>query len=93
MDLKICSFNCCSLRKNIDLVRQLTENSFDVIMLQETMVTEEHLGILDYIDENYESVGIAATFSDIALTTMAGRPRGGLACLWRSNSSFIIEKV
>ena len=54
IDLKICTFNCCSLRKNIDLVRELTSGHVDIIALQETFVVEEKIGQLDFIDENYE---------------------------------------
>ena len=57
-NLKICSFNCCSLRKNIDLVRDLTNGCNDIVFLQETFVTEDKLGILDFIDENYECIGV-----------------------------------
>ena len=50
MDLKLCTFNCCSLKKNIDLVRELTSKCFDIIFLQETLVTKDRLGDLAFID-------------------------------------------
>ena len=93
MDLKLCSFNCCSMNKNVDIIRELTERSYDVIMLQETMLTDEKLGDLGFIDENYESVGVGATFSDKSLESMSGRPQGGMACLWKSNSLFNVDKL
>ena len=93
MDLKICTFNCCSLRKNINLVRKLTSDSFDIIFLQETFVLEDRLGDLEFIDENYDCVGLAATYSDRALTTNAGRAEGGLACLWKRNTHFKVNDV
>ena len=86
MDVSICSYNCCSLRKNIDIVRNLTEKKYDIIFLQETFVTEEKLGQLDYIDENYESAGVGAVYSERCLASMAGCPKGGMACLWRTDS-------
>ena len=93
MDISFCSYNCCSLRKNIDIVRQLTEKKYDFIFLQETFVTEDKLGQLDYIDENYESAGLSAVYSEQSLVSMSGRPRGGMACLWRTDSMLLINKV
>ena len=93
MKLSICSYNCCSLSKNIDIVRQLAGETCDVIFLQETLVTEERLGDLNYIDENYNVVGSASVYSDKAVESNSGRSEGGLACLWRKNSQFIVDKI
>lgn len=93
MDIKICSFNVCSLRKNVDIVRNLAECKFDVIFLQETFVVDEKLGELDFIDEFYESVGVGAVFSERSLVSMSGRPQGGMACLWRKGSHFSVDKI
>ena len=92
-DIKICTFNCCSLRKNIDLVRGLAASDFDIIFLQETFVTEDKLGLLDYIDENYDCFGVPAIFSEKSLVACAGRPEGGMAVLCKKNSTFNIKKV
>lgn len=92
-DVKICSFNCCSLRKNIDLIRNLTDGYNDVIFLQETFVTEDRLGILDFIDENYECIGVPAKYSEKSLTANAGRPEGGMAILWKKSSKFTVNKI
>lgn len=91
--LRICSFNCCSLKKNINLVRELTTSGYDFVFLQETFITEEKLGILGCIDENYDAVGVGATLSEKSLTSMAGRPEGGLAILWKKNSHFKVNKI
>ena len=58
MELKLCTFNCCSLRKNIDIVRELTNNKYDIILLQKTFITEDKIGMLDFIDERYECIGV-----------------------------------
>ena len=91
--LRICSFNCCSLRKNIDLVRQLADCCNDIIFLQETFVIEDKLGILDFIDENYECVGVAATYSEKSLISNEGRPEGGMAILWKKNCGFKVKNI
>lgn len=92
-NLKLCSFNCCSLRKNIELIRELALCDYDFIFLQETFITDEKLDLLEFIDENYECIGVGATFSDNVLRSMAGRPEGGLAILWKKNSVFNINKI
>ena len=71
------TFNCCSLRKNIDLIRELASGEYDFVFLQETFVTDEKLGMLEFIDEKYECISVGATFSDNVLRSMAGRPEGG----------------
>ena len=93
MDLKICTYNCCSLRKNINLIRGLTEDSIDIVFLQETLLLEEKLGDLAFIDENYDSVGVGAIYSEKALAANAGRAEGGLACLWKKNANFKVNKI
>ena len=92
-NLNVVTLNCCSLKKNIDLIRQLASDSFDIIFLQETFVIDEKLGILDYIDENFESIGVPAVYSDKNLMAGVGRPEGGLAILWRRGASFRIHNV
>ena len=93
MYLSICSYNCCSLRKNIDLIRELTDKNIDIILLQETFVIADDLSILQFIDENYDSIGVGATYSDNAVINLKGRPMGGLCVLWRKNSPFQIKIV
>ena len=83
----------CSLRKNVDIVRELTKNKIDIIFLQETFTVDEKLGELDFIDEFYESVGVGAVFSDKSLVSMSGRPKGGMACLWRKGNHFKVDKI
>ena len=62
--LKICTFNCCSLRKNIELIRELSDDGYDIIFLQETFLIEDKMGELDFIDENYECIGVGGAFSE-----------------------------
>ena len=90
---KVASYNCCSLRQNIDIVRALTDDNLDLIFLQETMVVEEKLGLFDYISEDYDSICVAAEYSEKALRSGRGRPSGGLAILYRKNPIFKITKI
>ena len=65
MQLSVCSYNCCSLAKNIEIVRDLSSKQYDLIFLQETLVTEDRLGELNFIDEHYNVVGciVASKFT------------------------------
>lgn len=93
VSLKLCTYNCCSLKKNIEMVRNLTSLGYDIIFLQETFVTDDKLGILDYVDENYDCVGVGATYSDKSVLSAAGRPEGGMAILWKKDLHMKINKV
>lgn len=92
-ELRICTFNCCSLRKNIELIRELSSDGYDIIFLQETFLIEEKIGELDFIDDNYECIGVPAIYSARVLTAGAGRPEGGMAILWKKDSKFKINRV
>ena len=91
--LTLCSYNCCSLKNNIDIIRDLTEQNIDLIFLQETFITSNHLDILDFVDERYGSIGVGAIYSDRCLESGGGRPMGGLACLYKINSGFTLELI
>ena len=93
MKLKFASFNCCSLKKNIDLIRKLTSDEIDLVFLQETFITDNDLSLLDFIDENYHSLGIGAVYSQKSIESCAGRAMGGMACLYRSNAVFNVKLI
>ena len=53
--LRFVSYNCHSVRTNIDIVKQLL-SSHDVVLLQELMLPEEDIAFIDMIDSNFYSV-------------------------------------
>ena len=63
MDISVCSYNCCSAAKNIELIRELVSKNVDIIFLQETLVTYDNVGIFDCIDENYKHFAAGAVYS------------------------------
>ena len=85
MELNFCTFNCCSLKKNINLIREIASLNFSIIFLQETLITDDNIRLLDFIDETYSGLGVGAIFSDKSIATSAGRPMGGLACIYKNN--------
>ena len=91
--MRFCTYNCCSLKKNIDLIRELTNNQIELIFLQETFVTSSDTFILDYIDEYYNCISIPAVYSDKSISNVAGRPMGGISCLYRNNINNLNVKL
>ena len=94
MDLTIFSYNYNSfIRKNINIMRELTSMKIDLILLQETFMTSENMSVLNYAYENYNSIGVRADFSENCIRSLSGRPQGGLAVLWRKDSCFTVELI
>ena len=90
MNLNVSSYNCCSLVKNIDIVRKLTE-MHDIVFLQETFITNDNIGILDFVNENCYTISVGALYSEKSMLSMSGRPMGGMACIWKKDSTFKVK--
>ena len=86
MNLTVCSYNCCSLKNNINVIRELTDRKVDLIFLQETFLLSKDFHILDYVHEDYKGIGVSATFSEKSIQTASGRPMGGLTCLYKTDT-------
>ena len=56
--------------------------NIDIIFLQESFITENEFSLLDYIDENYQSISVPATSSQRSIETITERPMGGLFCFY-----------
>ena len=93
MDISVCSYNCCSAAKNIELIREIVSKNVDIIFLQETLVTYDNVGIFDCIDENYKHFAVGAVYSQKSIESASGRPSGGLCCLYRSDADFKLKVV
>ena len=93
MELTFCSYNCCSFKKNVELIRELAAMNIDFIFLQESFVTDNELYILDYMDEKYKSLSVAATYSDKCIVSNSGRPMGGLVCFYKVESHYKVELI
>ena len=53
----------------------------DIIFLQESFITENEFSLTDYINENYHSISVPATYSQRSIETITGRPMN-LVCLY-----------
>ena len=90
MALRVSSFNCNSLRKHIDIVRQLTANN-DIILLQEVLLIDDDSHFIQAIDPDFEFALTPSIWDTEA--ELAGRPRGGLAILWRKSLNITFSPV
>jgi exonuclease III len=79
---RIISFNCKSLKRSINGVKELCELA-DVIVLQELWLFEHDLPLLGSIHKDFAYTGTSAMDSKAGLLT--GRPYGGVAVLWRKS--------
>ena len=91
MDLTFCTYNCCSFKRNIDIIRDLAAKNIDFIFLQESLVTDNDLSTLDFMDENYKCFSIPAIYSEKCIISNAGRPMGGLVCFYKDVDKFNVE--
>ena len=86
----IVTFNCNSIRKNVDKVKTLAE-SFDIIMLQELMLMESDAGFLDKIHKDYIAF---SHLKDRKINGVnIGRPINGVAFLVNSALKDVITPV
>lgn len=77
---KFTSFNCKSVKRSVDSVREICEMS-DVVALQETWLLPHDIPFLSTISDKFEYTGRSAVDTSAGLLT--GRPYGGVAILWR----------
>ena len=61
--LRICSYNCNSLRKKIDNVRKLL-NGCDILLLQEILLTSDDSSFMNGIDENFTFLFVPSKLPD-----------------------------
>ena len=78
--LKICSYNCGGLKRELPHVNQLC-TSHDIILLQETWMYRQDLPQLNSVHKDFLGAGV--TCVDLSDGPVLGRPYGGLAVLWR----------
>ena len=80
--IKICSFNCNSLKNSVVEIRELCDQT-DVIFLQEIWQSKFELSMLNKVHSDFLGLGVSAMDSGSAL--LKGRPFGGIAILWKKS--------
>ena len=95
--IKVCSYNCRGLKIhrnnnsvcnfNVETILQ----SYDVVLLQETLLFKEELPLLNNFNELFHGTGEAAcSLSD---NKRSGRPYGGVCVLWRKSIESVITEL
>ena len=72
MFIRLCSFNCNSVCRKVDVVRTLL-NCCDILVLQELILLNEDVDFLDGIDQKFDCIMYAEQVSN------EGRTAGDLA--------------
>jgi len=80
--IKVCSFNCNSVRKKVDIIRELMK-AYDVIMLQEIILLDEDSNFIHKLHKQFDAYILPSKYANGE--QLRGRPSGGLAFLWRKS--------
>ena len=87
--LRIISYNCQSFNRKIPIIKDLL-NTCDLLLLQETLISDDKFDGFNNIDDNFVSVSIPAIRkNDIT----SGRASGGLAIFWRKTESISYHPI
>ena len=79
--IKLASYNCNSIRNNLEAVKELL-NQKDIVFLQELMLNQCDLGILKNLNKNFSCI---ATVKDNYIDgIMTGRPSKGVAIFFKN---------
>ena len=78
--IKFSSYNCNSVRKNIEIVKNLL-NRTDVLFLQELMLSKSDLPLLYDIHEDFDHAAYVKDCESQGINE--GRPSRGVAIFWR----------
>ena len=87
--LKITSYNCQSIGSKIPLIESLLVNC-DILLLQETLLSEYNFEQFEHIDDNFAS---AFTPAERREQIFVGRSSGGLAIYWRKLSGLSCNPI
>ena len=81
-EIKVCSYNYYTAKRNIDTIRYLISNC-DIFACQETLLLPDNVQYMDNVSEEFYCETVASRSSNS--NTYNGRPSGGLAIMWRRN--------
>ena len=84
----VCSYNCNSIRKKVDIVRQILVDC-DILLLQEIILLNEDTDFLFGLDNNFEC-HVVPSKSPVS-ECLDGRPSSGLAVFFRKSPSLSVD--
>ena len=88
--IRISSFNCKNFKTSIEEIKELCSQN-DIVLLQETWLTEQELHILSEISNEFYYKGLSAMDTQNGL--IVGRPYGGVAIMWRKSLGSSVKSV
>ena len=88
--LRLCSFNCRSIKSSITDVNYLCD-VHDIVFLQEHWLLPHELNLLANLHDDFFGVGSSAV--DTSSGMLVGRPFGGTAILYRKSLNSVIKIV
>lgn len=88
--VSIASYNCNSVRNNIETVRTLALE-YDIILLQELMLLKEDIPFMNTIDNSFDCVACVEDRSNEGI--IEGRPSKGVSIMWKKYLSSMVESV
>ena len=89
MELRVVTYNCCSIRKRIDPIKEILCN-VDILLCQEIILLEEDCDILYTFDENFDVI-VKPSTRPTGLGD--GRPVGGIAIFYRKSMQMRIRTL
>ena len=89
MELRVVTYNCCSIRKRIDPIKEIL-CKVDILLCQEIILLEEDCDILYTFDENFNVI-VKPSTRPTGLGD--GRPVGGIAIFYRKSMQMRIRTL
>ena len=89
MNLRILSFNCESFSKNVEFVKMLLVEC-DVLLLQETLLTENSIELLNDVDPDFSCFATPAVRRE---DVFVGKSSGGLAVYYRKSLTRYVKPI
>ena len=86
--LKLCSFNCHSLKNSLPEVSSICDKN-ELVFLQETWLAKFELSMLSNIHKDF--LGLGTTAFDSSSSLLCGRPFGEVAIMWKKNLQPLIK--
>ena len=87
--INICSYNCNSAKKSVDIIRELID-THDIVCLQETFLSASDS---DFINGLHKDINFCISDCVFKGDLEKGRPKGGLVILWKSYLDALIKPV
>ena len=90
MNIRLCTYNCNSIRASFENVRNIMHNC-DIVFLQELLLCKSDLPILNELSHDFENIAFVQDRESVGI--IEGRPTRGVAVLWRKSLSSYVSPL